>query len=431
MNTTKKGDEFEEYSYNLIQAALKKNQLGLNADYAQIFRKKEYPFNDQRPGGAVVDLSIEVWPPGADNYTFVYLIECKNYKSRIPINDVREFVQVISEVAGVNAKGVFIANSELQEGAYELIKSKKMMLIQTDQEKAKYEIKLYRVGRSKRLLINDELLHSFLDEEGRLEAKVDSILLNLFSEKKEEVFNVKHLSAKRIEWISNQFLSKFNDSILKKYESLNSYLGSFLSYIQEKFNLKIEFKNELKEDKHGNPIFAYLDFDQNTIFMSEAVRISSKFLFVLMHEIGHLILHKDLRFNQNDYEDFQNSKYNTLSRKFDLENPKNWIEWQANRFATYVLMPKESVIARIIYIQKVLKISRSFGIVYCDDQEVNMEDYEKIINYLSKYFGVSDAIIVIRLKELSLLDDRRIKKRVGMGHVSKFKNRILDFLIVL
>lgn len=165
--------------------------------------------------------------------------------------------------------------------------------------------------------------------------------------------------------------------------------------------------------------------------MSEAVRISSKFLFVLMHEIGHLILHKDLRFNQNDYEDFQNSKYNTLSRKFDLENPKNWIEWQANRFATYVLMPKESVIARIIYIQKVLKISRSFGIVYCDDQEVNMEDYEKIINYLSKYFGVSDAIIVIRLKELSLLDDRRIKKRVGMGHVSKFKNRILDFLIVL
>lgn len=51
-----------------------------------------------------------------------------------------------------------------------------------------------------------------------------------------------------------------------------------------------------------------------------------------------------------------------------------------------------------------------FGIAYYDDQEVNLKDYEKIINYLSKYFGMSEAMIEIRLKELSLLDDRRSKK---------------------
>ncbi|URD70655.1 ImmA/IrrE family metallo-endopeptidase [Leptospira borgpetersenii] len=431
MNTTKKGDDFEEYSYRLIKNALEDKKLGIIPDQARLFKKKKYPFNDKRKGGAEIDLSIEIWLPGAENYSFLYLIECKNYKSRIPINDIREFAGVISEISGVNVKGVFIVNNDLQEGAYELIKAKKMMLIQTDQEKTNYEIKLYRVGRSKRLLIDDELLQSFLNLESRLEMKIDYVLLNLFSEKKKEVINVKHLSAKRIEWIANQFLNKFNNSILKNYECLNLYLNNFLSFVQDEFNLKIEFKNELNADKNGNPILAYLNVEKNTIFIDESLRISSKFLFVLAHEIGHLIIHKDLRFNQDDYEDFQESKYNTVSNRYDLENPKNWIEWQANQFASCVLLPKDSLIVRIIYVQRTLSINRNVGTVFCDDQDINIEDYEKILESLSKYFGVSKVILEIRLKQLGLLDDRRTKKRVGLGRAGSFINRIFDILIVI
>ncbi len=40
MNTTKKGDEFEDYSYRKIDEALKNQKLGIIPEQARLFKKK-------------------------------------------------------------------------------------------------------------------------------------------------------------------------------------------------------------------------------------------------------------------------------------------------------------------------------------------------------------------------------------------------------
>lgn len=60
-------------------------------------------------------------------------------------------------------------------------------------------------------------------------------------------------------------------------------------------------------------------------------------------------------------------------------------------------MPKESLIFRIIYAQHNLSIKRNIGKIYCDDQMVNVIDFKRLIDSLSKYFGVSKTILGNRL----------------------------------
>ena len=71
MNTTKKGDEFESRSYQLIKEAIDSGQLGLIANQCKIFSKKGY-YSQKRKSEIIFDLTIEVWPPKAKRFTPLY-----------------------------------------------------------------------------------------------------------------------------------------------------------------------------------------------------------------------------------------------------------------------------------------------------------------------------------------------------------------------
>ena len=85
-NTTEIGDDFENRALGILEKALLEDQLGHNAQFAKIHKKKKY----RTVNGDFIefDLTIEIWPPGAPNYTFIYIIECKNYSSTIPAKNI-------------------------------------------------------------------------------------------------------------------------------------------------------------------------------------------------------------------------------------------------------------------------------------------------------------------------------------------------------
>ena len=146
MNTVKLGNEFEDKSYNIIEQALKSNELVLIPEYCKIYRKKPY-YSFRRKADIIFDLAIEVTPPKAKNPTLVYLIECKNYTSAVPVSDVATFAEYISQIEGFATKGVFISNNRMQSGALATVKSYGMMLIEVDDND--YNILLYRTEKLK------------------------------------------------------------------------------------------------------------------------------------------------------------------------------------------------------------------------------------------------------------------------------------------
>lgn len=116
MNTVKKGDKFEDRVFSSISDSLKSGSLGLNPDFCNLFQKKGY-YSRDRDSEIVVDISIEVWMPKANKWSFLLVCECKDYSRPIPVDDIEEFKAKLKQITGVNVKGLFVTSSAYQKGA--------------------------------------------------------------------------------------------------------------------------------------------------------------------------------------------------------------------------------------------------------------------------------------------------------------------------
>ncbi len=383
MNTVKIGDDFENKAYDLIEQALNNKEFGLIPEQCKIYRKKRYP-SFRRKKGIVFDLAIEVTPPKADRPTLLYLVECKNYSSKIPVDDVALFASYISEIDGYTVKGVFIANNKLQSGAIEEIVSHGMMLIEVDEDE--YTIVLYK----------NKLLRNQKKEEADFDDEIRKLIENALLPAK--INGLKRLSSAIIDDIACHFLNEFNPNILEY--ALTTPLIEITKYLKDEKSISVEYST--LKDNFGNNVLGYFDLLKQRIIINNSIIDTSQFPFVLAHEIGHCVLHSNLKINQTIYNNFKDVHFNFFQQSYILKNDKNWIEWQANCFASCLLMPKNSIILRLITIQKALGISKQ-GSIFLDNQNCNKKDYMEIVNYLSNFFGVGKISIEYRLNDLGLI----------------------------
>jgi len=122
MDSVAKGDALENETFTLLQRELENGELGIVAASAKIFQKKRY-FSRDREKDIIVDISIEVWPPGAENYAILWICECKNYGHKVPVDDVEEFKAKLDQIAGKNVKGVIVTKNSFQSGAVTFAKN--------------------------------------------------------------------------------------------------------------------------------------------------------------------------------------------------------------------------------------------------------------------------------------------------------------------
>ncbi|MBC6951159.1 peptidase, partial [candidate division KSB1 bacterium] len=90
MSTVAKGNQFEDRVFDAIKHELASERLGLLPKACQIFKKKKY-YSKIRKADIEIDISIEVFLPNMSSWSFLWAIECKDYKGALPVNDVEEF----------------------------------------------------------------------------------------------------------------------------------------------------------------------------------------------------------------------------------------------------------------------------------------------------------------------------------------------------
>jgi len=122
LNTVEKGDRFEDKVFSNISDLVESGYLGLNPDCCRLFQKKGY-YSRDRDSDIIVDISIEVWMPGADKWSMLWVCECKDYSGAIPVDDVEEFKAKLNQITGVNVKGLFTTSSAFQRGALSYARS--------------------------------------------------------------------------------------------------------------------------------------------------------------------------------------------------------------------------------------------------------------------------------------------------------------------
>jgi Zn-dependent peptidase ImmA (M78 family) len=126
--------------------------------------------------------------------------------------------------------------------------------------------------------------------------------------------------------------------------------------------------------------------------------------FTLAHELGHLLLgHGAYMVSESvDAKDIESSS-NT-----DLAEDDIRLEWQANYFASCLLLPRDLFVASALNMAARMDlIDRGHGLVFRDHQPVNVRNYYDLTSALMDAYGVSRTAVSIRLKGLGLLRESR------------------------
>lgn len=217
------------------------------------------------------------------------------------------------------------------------------------------------------------------------------------------------LSRTQIDDEAKKFLIKYRPNALKEATKLD-----LENLIENDLGLNIDYQN-LDENHQilGATVFkdGYMNvynngekelkkFNKNTmvfdIKLSEDYKQEGRFLFTLAHEIGHWILHRKHFFIDEQQqsifhllEDENRDNFIICVKRNESamlyvrkKTPEEWIEWQADNFASSLLMPKDI-----------------FKTTYEHLKEENMNK-EQILKELSNIFGASKKACEIRINIL-------------------------------
>lgn len=390
MNTVAKGDSFEKRSYDLLVKAINEGQFGFVPEYARVFQKKAY-YSQLRKKGIIFDLSIEIWPPKAERFSILYLIECKDYATKtVPVDDVEEFLSKIHQVAGFGffIKGAMIANGAFSSGGQEIARNARLMLMEVGTENT-LSIKLHKMQRKEEVAINSA--------EFEAEKVLEKFIHGVFSNP--HVEGLHRLSKLEISVIATKLIQEVDVDSLRVADPIS--VERITDFFRSKHALAFDFSADLPSVGDAK-IWGLFDNERSLIQIDKELLNSERFAFAFAHELGHFVLHRNLRINQQLYNDFRDSEYDVLEDRHKFTNYRHWIEWQANCFGAALIVPKESLEKRLILKQLELGISKT-GHIYLDKQPVNQRDYRDILTYLSAHFNTTRTTIVYKLEEFGLI----------------------------
>ncbi len=404
LNTTKKGDAFEKQVYDLFSELLLNDELFVNGKRSKIFWKKSYHSNKTN-ANVQVDISIETYLKDANDYSFLTIIECKNYSSSVVINDIREFSSILNELGEHNTKGILITTSAFQQGAYEFAVSSKIGLARVDINNEIDWIS-YRKDHKYHVITNEEIkqnlysnslketnFFSFYNKKcfEKLPALLEELSIIDNYKNKLQFLAVPYCSESKIE----SEVSNLPSDLIYDDTFLNT--DKLCNYLSEKYDVTFTFDQSL----NGN-ILGKICFDPLVISVSDKIANDIyRWRFTLAHEIGHLILHKDLLKKYIDEKTDDEDSLSSLGNDHTLSN--NRLEIQANKFASRLLLPQRQFIQAVN--EYFIKENINKGYIYFDRQPVNLSLVHSLFRELQYKFGVSKEVSKFRLIDLNLLKD--------------------------
>jgi len=219
-----------------------------------------------------------------------------------------------------------------------------------------------------------------------------------------------YLNRNDIDAKAEEVISHFDDAALSRQVSP---IYQVLDGLVSKYRTPFHFDQDLGHSPQGRKILGRYDFQPRQILIDRVLPYDSpRFRWTLCHEIGHLVLHRkiDPKLVSREKPQFVDTRTQLHFIRTANRSELEWIEWQANQFASAMLLPRPILLSALITLQTERGIRR-LGSVYLDDQPWNLTDYATILRDLSRKLNVSRTILRIRMLNLGILVDARRSKR--------------------
>lgn len=428
-STTAKGTSLERRIRDLFQTEIDADRFWAKKKNCRVFWRKGY-FSKDRGTEIVFDVAIEVYLPGARDYSCLVLIECKNYTHSVPVNDAEEFFAKVQQVAAANVKAVIASTASFQYGAREFAKSKGMGLMRYfGPEDFKWELKRSASAAAQTTSPEDaelvasalslETFHSlafdlYLQSPVRDTASLwdffEDLMLDsaLTQEQARRVANRRSKLTSQVPFCEKGELESRAVDILAALDYSGGEVDLDLLCEREsaRTGLKIERGVHPSSPTVGATVLGRITFDPLVIQVYAASSSHrGRDRFTLAHELAHYLLdHGRFLVREScDDKDFALQR-STAFEGTDVAR----LEFQANFLAAGLLMPRTHVAADFYRLVRALEIpNRGFGPLYVDDQLCNLQNFDAVTSGLMQRYGVSRSAVKIRLESLGLLRDGR------------------------
>ena len=240
--------------------------------------------------------------------------------------------------------------------------------------------------------VNRLFIKLHLGHQNNLTAAETSKILN-YTQELHEV--VRYRSKKEIESSAQNILDEVD------YKSKSVNLENICSLLANEMGLIVEHNVEPTYDPS---ILGTLSFSPIKIKIFRSTNHNRE-RFTLAHEIGHLILGHG-EFMKEEYT--QNSDFRLENYSPDVVREIVRMEWQANYFASCLLLPADSLKQEFLRVAHIIDLrNKGRGFLYVDDQPVNLQNYRMVTNRLKLIFRASQQAVTIRLNEIGYLTDAR------------------------
>lgn len=117
-----RGERFERQVLRALRRALAQGALGLVPEMTKVFHRRAY-YSQARKKDIIVDVAVELRLAGADVPSILWIWECKDYSSSVPVDDVEEFHAKLEQIGADNTKGTIVTRSSFQSSAFEYARS--------------------------------------------------------------------------------------------------------------------------------------------------------------------------------------------------------------------------------------------------------------------------------------------------------------------
>lgn len=416
MNTTEKGDKFEDNVLTLLMKEIEDFNTFINPkNHIEVFKKKKY-YSRFRKSDIEFDIAIEVYQDKQiKNYSSLILIECKDYKGTVGVDQINKFLQDVRDLSEGNfshsLKPIMAISSNLAKSAFNVALERNVGLIkinESDGLKWVLNRSFEKYGINQALNAEGVFVNSdqpnyynsswFFYSHNRWFSNFKGYLRYISGQKEENHRSqVRYFSKDTLEDMAREILIKVEYSEgavcvsdLLTYEALDS----------------VKLYKDVTPSVHEESLLGRVDFKSNEIFMyKKNVEDEKRDRFTLAHELSHILLGHSQYLDKDSLEESDLANLEILDNSMVAK-----LEFQANYLASCLLVPKDqlSKVFLKIYSESGLK-RRGIFWIYLDNQPENKIKANNIITKLSRHFDVSKTVIKIRLMNFGLLHDERLK----------------------
>lgn len=385
-NNQHKGDYFENLVFKKLKELIKNQDIPGVSRYNEIFLHKQYASKTAPDVMLNPDITIEVYSnSNKETWSNLLVVECKNHGRKIDNSIYREFVGNLSDYPRSGVRGIMVSSAGFTQQVITLAQSDNIALVVLS-EQSDWETIIWRK-------INSFEQHQFGHKVLTGEASTSYPIVysgNSFvtvSDLLQEC-GIPMSKALHIPFMEDNVICKKVEDFLQntKYLIKENFIDCCFSLIAP--NYKFDFV-EMQEDCLGK-----CDFKEHVITINSSLS-KHRQNFTIAHELGHIALHSSIVENLFSIEDRESDKNTIISKSI-----YGRMEYQANTFASYLLMPNIPFMAEVNKLFKENWITT--GRLYHDYQPCNIRDCNVVVGALSSKFNVSQEAVIVRLKRANL-----------------------------